>query len=102
MASSTVLEFHDALELEAFVALGTVRRKIHGRKRLNERADEVQWQLCMNRHYAKTDAEYLAKRRDAIRRELSVERGCSYGWAEKKYYADRKLLQKYFCVMGGK
>ena len=25
--------------------------------------------------------------------------GC---WAEKKYYADRKLLQKYFCVMGGK
>ena len=30
------------------------------------------------------------------------ELNCSFGWAEKKYYADRKLLQKYFCVMGGK
>ena len=35
-------------------------------------------------------------------RELMRELGCSQGWAEKKYYADRKLLQKYFSVMGGK
>lgn len=40
-------------------------------------------------------------RAEAIR-ELMRELGCSYGWAEKKYYADRKLLQKYFSVMGGK
>ena len=40
-------------------------------------------------------------RAEAIR-ELMRQLGCSYGWAEKKYYADRKLLQKYFCVMGGK
>ncbi len=98
MASSAVLQFHDALELEAFVALGTVRRKVHGRTRLDERADEVQWQLCMNRHYAKTDAEYLAKRRDAIRRELAEELDCSYKAAEYKYYADRKKLMKYFSV----
>ena len=31
-------------------------------------------------------------------RDLMQERNCSYGWAEKKYYADRKLLQKYFSV----
>ena len=35
-------------------------------------------------------------------RDLMRELGCSQGWAEKKYYADRKLLQKYFSVMGGK
>ena len=42
------------------------------------------------------------RNREESIRELMRELNCSFGWAEKKYYADRKLLQKYFCVMGGK
>ena len=34
--------------------------------------------------------------------ELMQKNNCSFSWAEKKYYADRKLLQKYFSAMGGK
>ena len=56
------------------------------------------------RHTLPTLCAIIRNRRNRAEsiRELMRELNCSFGWAEKKYYADRKLLQKYFSVMGGK